>query len=170
MKKTIMVMCLLFAASAFASQPTTTRTLQRGIGGARYNIVKHTFTATTGLDTIIVLNENGNAFDSEDLEVNRTIYSVQFQTAETTAANSDFNVLWQVSAVVDASATVFPGQSGQYDWTTVETDANANSLSFVATFDAANYKGMKVRALLAESDALADAAVAIEAYVTYPRK
>ena len=170
MKKLITVVFMLFAVAVFAAEPTVTRTLQRGVGGARFNSVLNSFTATTGLDTIVVLNENGNAFNSSDLEVNRTIYAVQFQTTETTAANSDFTVLWQVSAVRDASSSVFPGSSGQYDWTTVETDANANSLSFVATFDAAAYKGMKVRALLAETDATADAAVAIEAYALYPTK
>lgn len=168
MKKTLFTFLLfLVAVPLFASQPTTTRTAQKGFSGNRYKTVKHTFTATTSLDTILVLDKDSRAIDAGDLEVNRTILTLQFQTAEATAANSDWDVLWQVSSVSDASSTTFA--SGD-DWTTVETDQNDNSISWIATFDAASYKGMRIRALLAEADATADAAVAIEAYFKYPRK
>ncbi len=169
MKKALFViLSFILVVPLFAGQPTTTRVKQNNSG--RYRTVKHTFTATTSLDSIIILNKNSNPVDTGDFEANRTIFVLQFATAEATASQSDFDVLWQVSAVDDASATIFPVVSAvPVDWATVETDQNDNSLGWAATFDAAAYKGMKVRAILAEADSGADAAVAIEAYLTYPR-
>lgn len=171
MKKLILGLVLLSFANVFAAQPTTTRAREKGVGGARHRVVKHTFTATTALDSIIILNENSNPPETNDLEVNRTIYKLQFNTAEATANNSDWDVLWQVSAVQNASATIFPVVSAvPVDWVTVETDQNDDLLQWVATFDAAAYKGMRLRAILAEANADSDAAVAIEAYFVYPYK
>lgn len=169
MKKALLViLSFVLVVPLFAAQPTTTRVKQNNSG--RYRTVKHTFTATTGLDSIIILNKNNNPIDTGDFEVNRTTFVLQFNTAEATASQSDFDVLWQVSSVDDASATIFPVSSAApVDWVTVETDQNDDLVAWAATFDAAAYKGMKVRAILAEADASNDVAVAIEVYLTYPR-
>lgn len=170
MKKALFViLSFVLVVPVFAAQPTTTRVSQNA--GGNYRIEKHTFTATTGLDSIIILGRNDDPIGTHDFKVNRTTFVLQFNTAEATAANSDWNVLWQVSAVEDASATIFPVVSAvPVDWVTVETDVNSDLLQWAATFDAAAYKGMKVRAILAENNADSDAAVAIEAYLVYPRK
>ena len=172
MKKTLISLLLLvFALPLLANQPTTTRTKLKGMGDPRYRVVKHTFTATTSLDSVIILAEDSTLVETGGLEVNRTIFTLQFNIAEATASTSDWDVLWQVSSVKDASATIFPVVSAvPIDWITVETDQNDNSLGWVAVFDAASYKGMRVRAILAEADASTDTAVAIEAYFTYPRQ
>lgn len=164
------VLLVAFVAPLLGGQPTTTRAKETGVGGNRYRSVQNSFTATTSLDTIIVLDSNDNALATEDMEVNRTIFQLQFQTAETTQANSDWDVLWQVSGVEDASATTLTATSILNDFTTVETDQFDNLRSWMATFDAAAYKGCKVRALLCEAATDADAAVAIEVYLIYPRK
>ena len=172
MKKALFViLSFVLVVPLFSGQPTTTRARESGVGGDRYRVTKHTFTSTTSLDSIIILNKNNNAPDTDGLEANRTIFTLQFNTAEGTASNSDFTVLWQVSAIADAVATTLTAVAAtRADWVTVETDVNTDLLSWVVTFDAAAYKGQKVRAILAEADSGSDSAVAIEAYFTYPRK
>lgn len=164
------ILLVAFVVPLWAGQPTTTRAKESSVGGSRYRSVLNSFTSTTSLDTVIVLDSNDKAFSTEDNEVSRTIFQIQFQTAETTASQSDWDVLWQVSGVNDAAATTLTATSILNDFTTVETDEFDNNLSWVATFDAAAYKGCKVRALLSEANADSDAAVAIEAYIIYPRK
>jgi len=169
MKKTLIGLLFLLLASAviYAAQMAETRSKERKEG--HYETTKITVTATTGLDSAIVLNKDNVPVETGDLVANRTIFTLQYLTAETTANDSDFDVLWQVSAVQTGLLNeVFPGEVGEFDWTTVETDQNDNSVSWVATFDAAAYKGMRVRAVLAEAATDADAAVAIEVYFTYP--
>lgn len=172
MKRKLIValfMFILVSAGIYAAQMAETRSKERKEG--KYETTKILVTATTGLDSAIVLNKDNVPVETAHFEVNRTIFTLQFLTAEATAANSDWDVLWQVSAVQTGLLNeVFPGETGEFDWTTVETDQNDNSVSWVATFDAAAYKGMRVRAVLAEADASADAAVAIELYFTYPLK
>ncbi len=172
MKRTLITLLLLvFALPLVAGQPITTRERLKGMGDPRYRVIKHTFTASTNLDSVIILAEDSTLVETGDLEVNRTIFTLQFAIAEATASTSDWDVLWQVSSVKDASATIFPVVSAvPIDWITVETDQNDNSLGWVATFDAAAYKGMRVRAILSEADASTDTAVAVEVYYTYPRK
>lgn len=158
---------LLVSAGIYAAQMAETRSKERKEG--HYETTKITVTATTALDSAIVLNKDSVPVETGDLVANRTIFTLQFLTAETTAGQSDWDVLWQVSAVQTALLNeVFPGQTGEFDWTTVETDQNDDSVSWVATFDAASYLGMRVRAIFAEADATNDAAVAIELYFTYP--
>jgi len=163
----ITILVIVFALPLLAFPQTVTRIIDID-NNKHYKTVKHTFTATTGLDTVLLQLANSTAFETTDLKVNSTVYAVHFQTAEGTAANSDFNVLWQVSSATDASNVAFPGMVIARDWVTVETDQNDDSLAWVATFDAQNYKGYKLQAVLAESSTSADAAVAIEAGVKYP--
>ena len=158
---------LLVSAGIYAAQMAETRSREKKEG--KYETTRILVTATTALDSAIVLNKDNVPVETGDLVANRTIFTLQFLTAEATANNSDFDVLWQVSAVLRGRLNeVFPGETGEFDWTTVETDQNDNSVSWVATFDAAAYKGMVVRAILAEADETSDSAVAIELYFTYP--
>ena len=172
MRKTLITLLLLvFALPLLANQPTTTRTRLKGMGDPAYRVVKHTVTASTGLDSVMILAEDATLVETADLKVNRTIFTLQFNIAQATASKSDWDVLWQVSSVKDASATLFPVVSVvPIDWITVETDQNDNSLGWVATFDSASWKGMRVRAILAEADDSTDEADAIEVYYTYPRQ
>ncbi len=161
------LLLIVFAVPLFAGQPTVTRS--DGILQVRYRTVIHTFTGVTGVaDTILVLSAKAVAFETADLEVNRTVFVITFQTDETTDTDSDFDVLWQVSGQPDASNVAFPGMGIAEDWHTVETDQNDNSLDWVATFDAQNYKGLKVQAVLCEVGTPATTP-AIEITVLYPR-
>ena len=172
MKSKILAFLLLivFAVPLFAGQPTVTRA--NGISHKRYKSVIHTFTGVTGVaDTILVQLLTGSravAFETADLEVNRTVFVITFQTDEATANDSDFDVLWQVSGQPDASNAAFPGMVVAEDWHTVELDQNDDSLDWVATFDAQNYKGMKVQAVLCEVGTPSKTP-AIEVTVLYPR-
>lgn len=166
-----LLILLLVSAGIYAAQMAETRSKEHTEG--KYRTVKITLTTTTGLDSAIVLNEDNVPFETGDLEVNRTIFTLQFQSTETVAQvnDSDFDVLWQVSAVKSGRLNeVFPTESGYLDWITVETDQNDNSIGWVSTFDAAAYKGMRVRAILAETSTSADRVVNLELYLTYPRK
>lgn len=168
MKKTLIgILSLVLALPLMASQPTTTRA--KSYDSERYRVDLNSFTATTGFDSIIVLNRSDVSVETGGFEANRTIFCLQFVTNQTTASKSDWDVLWQVSGVQSGLLqTVFPSESGYLDWNTVETDQNDNSLSWVATFDAAAYKGMRVRAILAEADDSTDEADEIEVYFVYP--
>ena len=169
-KALFLVIFILYAVALFANIPTTTRA--NSISQRNTRTVIHTFTATTGLDSIFILDASANAFETSDLGPNNTVYSINFQTAETTASQSDFDVVWQVSGQTDADADANIGAIAlsEGDWVTVETDQNDNSISWNATFDAVNYRGMKVRAVLSEANADSDAAVAIEVSINYPRR
>ena len=166
-----LLILLLVSAGIYAAQMTETRSKERSDG--KYRTVKLTMTTTAALDSAIILNEDNVPFETGHLEVNRTTFTLQFQSAETLAqiTDSDFSVLWQVSAVQSGLLNeVFIGEVGHLDWTTVETDVNDDAINWVATFDAAAYKGMRVRAVLAETSSSADRVVALELYLTYPRK
>jgi hypothetical protein len=136
-KYLVFALLVAFVVPLWAGQPTTTRAKQSGVGGNRYRSVLNSFTSTTSLDTVIVLDSNDNALPTEDMEVSRTIFQIQFQTAETTPSQSDWDVLWQVSGVSNAAATTLTATSILNDFTTVETDEFDDDLSWVATFDAA---------------------------------
>lgn len=160
----VLAVMLVFASLVQAGEPTTTRTKDNESGP--YKTYKHTYTATTSLDTVLIANKNGNPVDLGDLAVNRTIYTVAFQSAEGTATNVDKVVEWQVSAVSDAAT----GISDALDWVTIESDSINNATAAVHTFDAASYKGMRLRALLRDTQDTTDTAVAEEVYFTVPTK
>lgn len=172
MKKTLigtLLILLLVSAGIYAAQMAETRTRERGEGN--YETTRITLTTTTGLDSAIVLNKDNVPVETGHFVANRTIFTLQFQSTETVAqvADSDFDVLWQVSAVQSGLLNeVFPTEAGYLDWITVETDQNDNSIGWVATFDAASYKGMRVRAILGEADTSSDRVVSLELYFTYP--
>jgi len=170
MKKIFATFLLLvvFAGSVFAAQPTATRSNEYRKG--HYVVVDNSFTATTGLDTVVILTSGDIAVPTWDLETaDSTFFAIQFKTAETTGTSSDWDVLWQVTGESSPVNDAGLDDADVTDWITVETDQNDNSLAWVATFKATAYLGYRIRAVLAEADASADAAVAITARFKYRR-
>lgn len=159
----------VFAASLFGAQPTVTRSNEYRKGD--YVVVDNSFTATTGLDTICVLSSDDQAIPTWDLETADSVFfAIQFKTAETTANNSDWDVLWQVSGESSVVNDDSLDTADTVDWLTVETDQFDNDLEWVATFKCTAYLGYRIRAVLAEADGTADAAVAITTRFKYKRK
>lgn len=152
------LLLLVLTIDVGADTPTVTRAKDYSPAGS-YHSVKNTWTSTTNSDSVLILNGNGGVFETAHHTVNNTIFKLLFNSAEGTASSVDKVVKWQVSAVSDAGS----GISDVTDWVIAETDSINNSNLAVATFDAANYKGMKVRVLL--HDTANNSAVAEEAYI-----
>ena len=162
-----LVVLLAIVVFTMGSTPTVTRDSGSQQKTKRFRTVTHTYTASTTLDTVLVLNESGNPID---LEVNADVasdatFKIHFQSAEGTATNVDKVIEWQVSG----KARPATGHAADGDWFVAETDSINNLTKSVQTFDASSYRGMKVRALMRDTQDGTDTAVAEEVEFTYPK-
>lgn len=155
----------LLMVSVYGSTPTVTRTKGSSVRG-KYNVYKNTYTSTTGKDTVIVLDADGNAFEVGDLmsQADKVIL-LQFQSAEGTASSVDKDVLWQGTLVSDADATILTGN----DWITLETDQQDNANTWLVTIDLDSNPIVKLRAVVLDTATLGATAVAEELYIKIPR-
>lgn len=168
MKKiTTLLVFLIFAVFIMGSTPTVTRNSGAQQKTKDFRTVTHTYTATTSLDSVLLLNESGNPVDVEvDVDIASDVtFKVHFQSAEGTASKVDKVIEWFVSG--KASPATGIGSNG--DWVEIEEDSINNATSSIQTFDASSYRGMKVRALLRDTQDGTDTAVAEEVEFTYPR-
>ena len=72
----------LLMVTVYGSTPTVTRTKDGNIRN-KFNVYKNTYTSTTGKDTVLVLDDSGNAFEVGDLmSQSDKLITLQFQSAE----------------------------------------------------------------------------------------
>ena len=157
----------LLMVTVYGSTPTVTR-VKDGSVRNRYNVYKNTYTSTTSPDTVIVLDDSGNPFELGELMSQADkVVTLQFQSAEGTAANVDKDVLWQGTMVSDANATILTGN----DWFTLETDQQDNLNTWIVTVDLDATPIVKLRVMVVDTaTVLGGTAVAEELYIKVPRR
>lgn len=161
----------LMSLMVLASTPTVTVTKSSQTFDNKV-VYNYTFTATTGLDTVVLYKSSASPFYIGYLgtkNVSDSLITLQLETSETSTDSVKMKALFQISYSDSPSTTATPSMASD-DWMTFATFGDSNAVSFVNKFNPLRVGNpYKFRVVLIDTNPAKDAAQSMTARLCFPK-
>jgi hypothetical protein len=174
LKFTIVLVMLVFATSGFTADPTVTYAALSAANTYYNTSHSASWTATTGVDSVVILSSTGKPFFIGDLSSTAKPIRIQVESNSSAASTVSKIFVWFVSNNPIASlstdiTTTATTLAFTKDWNEAKRDTVADNLAPAATFDVDSYSGLYMCCLIYEPTET-DEAVAEVARTFLPRR